>query len=610
MSLVRALGGGLASRSTTLRRVLMQRRVVLALPLLTALLCSGAVGSRYVFDDYVLGLVARGAPIDGLPSGRWDLFCFTTGAPAVNHKLMAQGLLLPWWSDERLKIAFYRPLSSLLHRLDYALWPNSPRCMYLHSLVWLGLLVALATCLYRRLEASRWVAGLAALLYAIDDGHGAVVAWLSNRNALIGSVFGLLSLLAHDLWRKHGHQGAAWLAAASLLLALSAGELAIGVLAYLVSYSLFLDRARPWRRVLALVPYAVVVAGWSVVHVHSGAGVRASGSYVSPWLEPARFAGVAPIRIAALLASTLGPVPAEALLLGRPEHLVYWAVIVGLVLTMAACAIWPLLRRDGTARFWMLGLLLSLIPVAASFPSDRLTLLASLGGMGVVARIVAPVFAASSAPGIGKRRMTLSVAFAIVHLALAPLSLPLRAAQMQLVGRALETGTRRFDDISQLEQRTVVILNAPLDAFASYIQAERAWHRLPRPQHLYWLTSAGSSIVVTRSDPSTLLVERDAGFFSSALERHYRDPPDTLARGEQVGFGPVLATVLGVTSDGRPRVVSFRFAEPLESSSYVFLLWKDGEYRSLSLATLAQPLQFPPEDLGRILLHTALGTLR
>jgi hypothetical protein len=225
----------------------------------------------------------------------------------------------------------------------------------------------------------------------------------------------------------------------------------------------------------------------------------------------------------------------------------------------------------------------------------------------LLARVTAPLFDACTWQALSTSRAALCVLFGVVHLVLAPLCLPLRAAQMQLVGRTLAIATTCFDRIPELERRTVVIVNAPLDALASYIQAERAWRRVPRPEHLYWLTTAGSSLQVTRSDANTLRVVRSAGFLSTALERHYRGRPETLRLEERVQLGPLTASIENVTPDGRPLTVSFRFAEALESSSYVFLIWKNGRYQPLALGALAQPLALPAEDLGQILARTALG---
>ena len=67
----------------------------------------------------------------------------------------------------------------------------------------------IAAVLYRRLfgregRGALWAAGLAALLYALDDAHSLSTAYLANRNALLATFFGLLSLYCHVRWRDDG----------------------------------------------------------------------------------------------------------------------------------------------------------------------------------------------------------------------------------------------------------------------------------------------------------------------------------------------------------------------------------------------------------------------
>ena len=145
------------------------QRVVIGCALVLAVT---SVGPHHALDDYVLGLIARsrGGPL-GLVRSPLDLFTFTTGNPASNHRLMDVGLMLPWWTDPELKIAFFRPVSSLTHWLDERLWPSSPVLMHLHSLAWFGVLLVAAAAAYRRLEGGARAVGLAFLLYAFDATH-------------------------------------------------------------------------------------------------------------------------------------------------------------------------------------------------------------------------------------------------------------------------------------------------------------------------------------------------------------------------------------------------------------------------------------------------------
>jgi len=576
-------------------------------PLLGAALVLGAVGPRLVLDDFVLALRARDRPeLSGLPSPRWDLFAFTTGNAAQNQELIERGILLPWWADRRLKVGFYRPLSSLSHRLDYALWPHSPRLMYLHSIGWLVLALHLATRCYRRWEASRAMAGWCAVLYSLDDSHGAVVAWLSNRNALIAASFGLLTLLAHDRFRTSGAR--IWGAAASLslLLALLAGEYALATCSYLAAYTLFLDRAPLMTRLRAMLPHALVVACFLALYLTSGAGAQGSGTYLSPLRDPAEFVRELPLRAAALMGAALGPIPADLAMFGPPNQWMLRTSIAAAFAIASGYALWPELKRDALARFWLAGMLLAMLPVLAAPPSDRLLLLVGVGGSALVARVVRPLFDSARRRAESRSRFLIAVAFGAVHLVLAPVLLPLRAAQMQVLGRVQSRATAVLDRVPDLAQRTVVIVSAPLDILASYIQVERIFEGKPSARRLYWLTSAGSPARLQRIGSSTLVIERERGFFSAPLERHYRREA-ALPLGTTFELSQMRVAVTRVLPDARPSQVTFRFDQPLESSSYLFLVWNEDHYERLDLEKLEQPLRLPAEDLGRILARSALG---
>ena len=129
--------------------------------------------------------------------------------------------------------------------------------MHLHSLVWFGATVVVATWFYRRMLPCAWVAGLAGLLFAVDEAHGLPAVWLANRNTLLGVFFGFLTLIAYDLWRRDQRWMGAILAPLTLLLGLLAKESSAATGAYLLAYALFLDRGRWVGRLGSLVPCAL-----------------------------------------------------------------------------------------------------------------------------------------------------------------------------------------------------------------------------------------------------------------------------------------------------------------------------------------------------------------
>ncbi|MFQ5351158.1 MAG: hypothetical protein ACE5EG_12015, partial [Thermoanaerobaculia bacterium] len=359
-------------------------RLPLHLALLAVLLCLPALGGGWQSDDYFHRVVLRGDVDTGY--GQLELFSVMRFGPEVRQEYVDVGLF-PWWTSEQFRLAFFRYLSAATAWLDYRLWPESAVLQHAHSLLWFGALVAAATLLYRRIHGSTWLAGLAALLYALDDAHGGPAGWLANRNALIATFFGLLCLLAHDRWRlgggggRHGALAARWFA-----LALAAGEMGLGTFAYLIAYAAFLERGSRRQRLVSLAPCGAVLVGWAALYRAFGFGAAGSGLYVDPGSQPLEFARLLTERAPFYLAGQLTPLPAEAWILVPPERLVvvWWLAVVAVLIMIVVLA--PLVVRHRTARFWALGTALAVLPLCATFPSNRVLFFVGLGGMGLVAR--------------------------------------------------------------------------------------------------------------------------------------------------------------------------------------------------------------------------------
>jgi len=190
------------------RRVLAGRRLPAVAAMLAFTLTLPAIGNGWSFDDLPQRLILLQHPLAGAPPSA--MFTFLDGDPDRTRTLIDLGTL-PWWTDPEIRASFWRPITVWTHRLDYALWPDFAALQHLHSLLWLVALVWIAARFYRSLFGATWVAGLAALLYALDDAHGFPAGWLANRNALVATTFGLLALWIHDRWRRSGWRPGAWL---------------------------------------------------------------------------------------------------------------------------------------------------------------------------------------------------------------------------------------------------------------------------------------------------------------------------------------------------------------------------------------------------------------
>ncbi len=546
------------------------------------LLTLPALGVGWILDDYYHRTVLlRRPPLCELLGQPSEMFRFFRGEPDRTGRLVDLGLF-PWWTDPGLKGEFLQALTVLTHRLDYALWPDSPELMHAHSLLWLGAAAAAAAVFYRRMMGPTRVAGVAALLFALDDARGATVGFLANRNVLVAATFGMSALIAHDRWRRGGSRRSAFLAPALLLAALFSKEEGIGTCAYLASYALFADPAGRWRGLLALGPAAAAVVGWAGLRASWGYGVRDLGLYIDPLTDPGRFLAALPARVPMLLLGQWGPFPAEVgVVLGPAGTAVAWGLAAGF-LALLAFAMAPLLRRDRTARFWGAGMVLATIPVAATLPMDRLLTFVGLGASGLLAQYWAFVFGgAEGRPAGAAWRVTakgLAWGLAVVHALIAPIALPIRAANPigpRWVERRLYVAAPLGPDAGD---RTLVVVNAPSPGHACYhiFRRELAGEAVPRFTRV--LAPAIPSVTVRRLDERTLAVRPEGGYLRFALDRVFRSERRPLAVGETVRLTGMTAAVTALTADGRPAEATFRFDVPLESPTLLWLCFRGGRF--------------------------------
>ena len=62
------------------------------------------------------------------------------------------------------------------------------------------------------------------------------------------------------------------------------------------------------------------------------------------------------------------------------------------LIAILAFILLPLIRKDQVARFWFLGMIFSLVPIAGTMPSNRLLLFVGLGAMGLMAQFLKGLF--------------------------------------------------------------------------------------------------------------------------------------------------------------------------------------------------------------------------
>ena len=195
-------------------------------------------------------------------------------------------------------------------------------------------------------------------------------------------------------------------------------------------------------------------------------------------------------------------------------------------LATAAVVLGPLWRLQPVCRFWALGAALSLLPMCATFPMDRLLVFAGVGSMAVIAMLLA-AFAQREAPATpGSRGWTardfVALSIALIHLVVAPVLLPIRTLAITFFAGMFERVDASIPRTELILGKTLVIVNAPVDGTVAYVPLQRAALGVPRPRRLRLLASGVAGVTVSRLDETRLRVRPADGFLKSESERMVR----------------------------------------------------------------------------------------
>lgn len=583
-------------------------------PLMAALLGVAltlpSVTNGLVLDDTVHRMMFLG-PEELREELQADLgmFTFLNGDPDRNVRLKQLGIL-PWWSDPEIRLSFSRPVTEIFHWLDYRLWPESPGGMHLHNLVWFGLLVFGLALLYRSIEGSGSVAGLAVLLYAIDDAHSLPVAWIANRNALIATFFGVFALLLHDRWRKGPHGLAPWGSAACFLLSLLSAEAGVATAAYLFAYAFCLERPGWRRKIGSLAPYLILGGIWFAYHRWGGYGAHGSGFYVDPGHEPGRFFLTALERGPILFLGQWFVPPANLSALVSREWVVRIVLFGWFFVLLVAWILHPLQKRSPTARFWGVGMVLSIPPICSVTPSERLLFFVGIGGHALLATWLLAAFKKESDVEFGwvrrKIMRVLALPLILLHLVLAPLGLFVSSATtLPMVERPVRETALSLAETGSLEGRSILILNTPSPILSAYLGPRLSVEGIPLPENIWSLVPGIYPLTVERKGPRALVLSTPDSFLlrpGTGLEGNpafderyvhqgfatlYRNHEDPIPAGETIPMEGWLIEVTGIGADNQPNEITLRFDKPIEEADIDWYRWEDN-----------QVIPFPLPDVG------------
>jgi hypothetical protein len=588
--------------SNKVHTLLTHRYFPVAVAILAVILALPSLNAGLFVDDYHHKLLMDGSdsPIRLLKSPL-DMFCFFDGDPQRTAELIDYGF--PWWTYKGIKGAFWRPLASITHWLDYILWPDTPALMHAQNILWYGALIIAVTFLYRRFITATWVVSLAALLYAIDDAHGMPVGFIANRNAVMATFFGILTIIAHDKWRRENWRLGIILGPLLLTISLLSAEAGIATCVYLAAHVFFIDRS-PWRRRFAsMIPYVAVVIIWRFLWSYLDYGVADIGAYVDPLNEPLRYITAVKDRAPFFLLGQLALPPSDIATMISPQYSIpLWRIALFFLVLLTVLLI-PILRRQRSARFWAMGMLLSVLPICATFVSDRLLLFVGIGAMGLVAQFISVVFGKVDwRPKIIFWRVPavmLAVLFIMIHLFIAPFAFTVRAycpmVPKQIADKLMIAGP--LDE--SVENQDLIIINPPV-AFVM-LTSPLIWeaNNYPMPRHIRVLTSSlFQPVEVHRPDAGTLIVKPRYGYYVYVLDALFRNEQHPFSVGDRVELTGMTVEIKEMTDDGRASVAAFKFSVPLEDPSLRWLQYKNGEFIPFTPPPIGQSVVLQVEKLS------------
>lgn len=580
------------------RTWLTHPRLPILLAALGVLIVGPALWGGLAFDDYLHraaflrpdALVeARGHPLNAM-------FVFGGGSAEQTARLVGLGYL-PWWTPPGARISFWRPATALTHWLDHACWPDCVWLMHLHSLLWYGALLGLATVLYRRMGEGRYSAGLAALFYAVAYTNLIPAAWLANRSSVLAALCCVGALLGHDTWRKTGRPRWAVLATTGLAIGLLAKEAAVATCGYLLAYAVCIDRGSRSQRVLSLVPYGAVVLAWRTIYQAMGYGIAGSPMYIDPSLSPGRFLVGLIQRLPILIFSRWSALPAGPLAFVHPW--MQWVVgIVSVALLLPF--IWLLqrvVRRSRVNAFWCFGMVLSAVPACAVFPSIRVMLFVGLGTCALMAEAVLAVGAGLYATARRPIRMwarSLSWFLIVVHLILSPLLLLGGTIGMSRLTKANDWVLHTLKLPDDVADKTLVAVNTPL-VNTVYAVILRALEGETVPARLRNMSTSlfrmPPAEELTRTDENTLVL-RSSRPLRWILIRDHSQP---MSPGDRVELTGAQIEVTEATPDGYPTEMAYRFDVSLDHPSLIWRRMRNWRFEPFAPPPVGQSVMVTPQ---------------
>lgn len=584
------------------------------------LLCAPAMLAGTFADDILHELIFREFP--EAFARTLNIFSFMKSPAEV--ALFRNWGVLPWWASNDVRIDFFRPIPSLIHAVDFALFSYAPVAVHVMSIAWYVASTWLVSRVLARFfpENSRLIL-VAVAIFALNGSHAVNVQWAANRNDLIASVFMLGAFLGWLRWRETRRARELVLLFGAYLAALLSKESGVLLPVMIATHALVFPspgtksgplwrRLRPWRR--ELLALGLITAGYLAAYFLSGHGAD-SMVYINPAHHPVRWLEAAPRAFTFHLATLATGV--HMLMLGQApltDAPIPSLVAIGATLGFVVLA-FVLLRRERAVQFFAVWVGLFLLQLTTTFPDARLVYMASVGFAFIVTRVLAVLWErrAALAP-----RLAFGV-LVLLHFIVAPIVMQVTFHIMRGFDtsyEALRSDLRASIDYDRLPDSgtEVFFLNwnqretsALAGLWLSQVEPTgidvHAQLSSDRGEYVAKIDRAFSKMKIHYTPLSFLLGEVDlrvvddrtitlspAGstFFPTIFEQLYMTDNEFTV-GQSVELPNFTATIEELSRDPSVRRgtdvtrVRFVFKEPIDSARYRFMAWEAGHLRPVRL---------------------------
>ncbi|MEM8593463.1 MAG: hypothetical protein AAGF06_01410 [Pseudomonadota bacterium] len=563
-----------------LRRLIEYPHLMPALFIVLAVLLCHVLNFPLTSDEFFHQLTFRQHPMLNVSNPFTDLFSFATGEPSRIRTLIERSGLV-WFTDPHIKSNFLRPLSAVTHWIDFTLWPDSSTLPRIHSFLWYGLNIALAFVLFNTLFKDKRIALIGVLFFALSIHHYLPIAWIAARNALLTCGMSMITLLLYFKACDDNWNLGFVLAPIALLIALLCGEASLSITPFLFACVLFIDKRPKPRALLSLLPCVLVSLLWLYAYQALGYGAEYSGYYISPQDNPLIYGQRLLVSMPLLLFGAifnLPPDPSSAALGTKSaSFLITYLISFGafiLFLYFIYALVLPFIKKDRMIGFWLIALIVSLLPGASVSASSRTLIIPGLASIGLLLSIIHNVFFQNEsikphALRLLKGIMLLRVCvFFISSIAISAFSMTIDHDHVlyspTFNGFNITDNTSIFA-ITQTSNQTLIASSRYV--VEKYVQMKNAY-TLFYPSHDFEITRTPSNELIAASSESLI-----SGFNASSFHNLYRDfKHKPFFIGETFTTADMDISILELNALGAPVKIQFSFKPALDDNNHLWLI--------------------------------------